>query len=117
MDKPFDPSKPVQRRDKRPARVLAVDLKNTNYPIVAAWTDVNGDENLDTYTMEGRAFGGDAGRNLINIPVRRTGWIGIIPVAAGENLMAYASHIYETKEACRLARGPTTIIPIEWDEP
>lgn len=122
MDKPFDPSKPVQTRDGRPARVLAVGLKNIDYPIVAAWVTLSGQETAGIFTLDGRfRLDHSSGHpnDLINIPVRRTGWIGI-SLTTVPGRVADASHVYETKDACEASvafHGFTTIIQIEWDEP
>jgi hypothetical protein len=57
--KPFDPSKPVQTRDGRSARILATDFKATsgyNWSIVAAIKNVDDTETLYKYYSNG-SFG------------------------------------------------------------
>lgn len=72
MPNRFDPTKPVQTRDGRKARILATDLKDPNYPILAAVTlPRTGLERPIVYTSEGKW---SLSRNcfsesdLINIP-------------------------------------------------
>lgn len=69
MNKPFDPTKPVQLRDGSPARILAVDVKNSNYPIVAAYTSEHGEEICEMFTSEGNYYvKGDDNMDLVNVP-------------------------------------------------
>jgi len=81
---PFDPSKPVQTRDGRPARVLCTDAAGV-YPIVALIRDQDGTDHADHYTAAGHFFEDSSGCNeddLINIPpapVRHTiaRWVSV----------------------------------------
>lgn len=66
-EKEFDPTKPVQTRDGRKARIICTDLKDTK-PLVVLVARENGIEDIQTYTMEGKFFCiGDDPRDLINI--------------------------------------------------
>lgn len=67
MTKPFDPTKPVQTRDGRAARILATDFKG-NYPIIAAISQENR-EYIDLYETSGKvSFFDGGGSDLVNIP-------------------------------------------------
>ena len=71
MTKSFDPTKPCQTRDGRPARILCTDLVG-DYPIVAAVPrQEDGLEILVTTKSDGsysRGIGGSF-HDLVNIPV------------------------------------------------
>lgn len=72
MTKPFDPTKPVQLRDGTPARIIATDIKNSNYPIVAVCTSENGEEYCETFTSEGKLLHGGTkdDLDLVNVPAK-----------------------------------------------
>ena len=73
MSKPFDPTKPVQTRDGRPARIVAQGLKS-HYSIIAVITEPDGGERAITHTAEGvyRSGSSEPGLNdLINVPEKR----------------------------------------------
>lgn len=65
----FDPTKPVQTRDGRPARILATDFKG-NFPIVAAVEFCDGTEIVYSYYDDGTMNRSrlQRGYDLINIP-------------------------------------------------
>lgn len=69
MTKPFDPTKPVQLRDGSPARIIAVDINHSVYPIVAAYTSEHGEEICEMFTSEGNYYaGGEDNMDLVNVP-------------------------------------------------
>jgi len=66
----FDPTKPVETRDGRKARILCTDKKGAKkYPVVALIEDEDGDEDEATYTPEGHFFddGSEDPRDLVNV--------------------------------------------------
>jgi len=69
----FDPTKPIQTRDGRKARILCTDLKGRGlYTLVATILNPDG-EFVNTFTNEGSIlYGSDSLRNsdLVNIPQR-----------------------------------------------
>jgi hypothetical protein len=68
----FDPTKPVQTRDGRKARIICTDAKGGN-PIVALRTSENGKyEVMELYYEDGRCQASSPGCDLINIPEKRT---------------------------------------------
>ena len=70
MTSTFDPTKPVQTRDGRKARIVATGLVGATYPIVAIVTEEDGDEASDNYLDTGQAYLHAYPHNddLINIP-------------------------------------------------
>lgn len=68
----FDPTKPVQTRDGRAARILTTDLKSADYSIVAAYLDGNGRELVNTFTANGSYWSDDRENpmDLVNVPER-----------------------------------------------
>lgn len=80
-NKPFDPTKPVQTRDGRAARILATDAKNACYPIIAV-IQTSAGEKPQSYTLEGRfCFGVTDDTDLVNVPEGRVleCWINAYP--------------------------------------
>jgi hypothetical protein len=81
MTKAFDPTRPVQTRDGRKARIVCVDALGAQ-PIVAL---VEGDK----YETEGRHYMDGfyqhdrvpSLRDLINIPQKREGWVNVYPAS------------------------------------
>ena len=80
--KPFDiqkarEGKPVCTRDGRKARILAFDLKNDEYPIVAA-VENDSSEILLSYTMNGEiANGVESDKDLMMLPEKKEGWVNL----------------------------------------
>jgi len=71
MTKPFDPSKPVQTRDGRKARILCTD-KVGHHPIVAlVMSSYSSEENTFYYDEEGCISEVPNPLDLVNIPERR----------------------------------------------
>lgn len=80
--KPFDiqkakEGKPVCTRDGRKARIICFDLKNDEYPIVAAVED-DSFEVLFSYTTNGEIIDGiESDKDLMMFPEKKEGWINI----------------------------------------
>lgn len=77
----FDPTKPVQTKSGKPARILATDRKNSKYPIIALVTYPAGGEEVESFRSNG-IFYADASlseRDLINVPEKRTyeRWVNV----------------------------------------
>jgi len=63
----FDPTKPVQTRDGRKARIICTDKKSIS-TIVALVEDENGEEGIISYLGSGTVFiNGESPVDLINI--------------------------------------------------
>lgn len=84
----FDPTKPVQTRDGRPARILCVDAKISKTAPIVALVDRPGEDGelLDFYDADGRASCSISGGNdLVNVPQTVGRWIHLYRyVANGE---------------------------------
>lgn len=101
--------KPVCTRDGRKARIICFDLKNDEYPIVAAIGN-DSSETLFSYTTNGKiADGIESDKDLMLLPEKKEGWVII-----------RKGDIYETEELARKAlinsRTAITIKKITWEE-
>ncbi len=96
IKRPFDPTKPVQTRDGRKARIICTDAKGTQ-PIIALIDD--GSYEIERrFCASGSFFVGygqeDCRTDLINIPARikREYWV---------NVYSYRiSSLFDTKAEC-----------------
>ena len=112
--KPFDiqkarEGKPVCTRDGRKARIICFDLKNDEYPIVAAVGN-DSSETLFSYTTNGEiADGIESDKDLMMLPEKKEGWINV-----------YKERCYETKEEAIRHIAPGThyidTIRVEWED-
>ena len=118
--KPFDiqkarEGKPVCTRDRRKARIICFDLKNGEYPIVAA-VENDSSEILFSYTTNGEiADGIEFDKDLMMCPVKRTGYINIY------DNNRVCKQIFETEGEAKIAGNSTPgryikTIKIEWEE-
>lgn len=73
----FDPTKPVQTRDGRKARILGT-IKNDDYPIVAAVSDGPYEE-CEEYSSEGFYYRKEEPSkfDLVNVPDERELWVNV----------------------------------------
>lgn len=77
----FDPTKPVQTRDGRSARIICTD-RDSIYPIVALVRELNGEESVSFHTNNGRVtphYGGPSRVDLINVPEKHVRWVNFFP--------------------------------------
>jgi hypothetical protein len=73
LEKPtFDPTKPVQTRDGRKARIVCTDRAGSDYPIIALIMENNDIEICYIYAINGHFWGNESGHrlDLINVPER-----------------------------------------------
>lgn len=118
--KPFDiqkakAGKPVCTRDGRKARIICFDLKNDEYPIVAAVGN-DSSETLFSYTTNGEiADGIESDKDLMMLPEKKEGWVNIDKGGSGKITI---SSPYSTKEEAIHNDNETTIdtIKISWEE-
>lgn len=80
-NKPFDPTKPMQTRAGREARITCTDRIDTGgYSITAL---IMGEDNIEhqySFLSSGRYYRGEeCDVDLINIPVVRKGWFNVYP--------------------------------------
>lgn len=106
-----------QTRDGRPARILATDLRN-KWPIVAA-VEERGKDDVVLYCADGRLWDDSAEHvsDLINIPVKREGWVNIYHSTRADGLECGTVHPTEAdaKGCARLVDAIATV-KIEWEE-
>ena len=76
MNTTLDPTKPVQTRDGRHARIITTTADNGLYPVIALVQDLPNApcESLQSFTSAGRfsALGGWTDKDLLNVPVKHT---------------------------------------------
>jgi hypothetical protein len=119
----FDPTKPVQTRDGRPARILDAAIKNPLYPIAAVYlgdssTGEPPREIVAIYTKDGFYSEGDTCPcDLVNVPIKKGGWINIYqknnyPGAVGDVVCRSKEEAIER----RIQKTDVTTIYIEWEE-
>ena len=102
--------KPVCTRDGRKARIICFDLKNEEYPIVAAIGN-DSSETLLCYTINGEIVRGNykSDKDLMMLPEKKEGWVNV-----------YKERIYSTKEEAIEATydGATYIdtVKVCWEE-
>jgi hypothetical protein len=73
----FDPTKPVQTRDGRKARILCTNAVGT-HPIIAA---VNSSDGVCEYPIQvqddGKVYSGESKSDLVNVPQEITIWFNV----------------------------------------
>lgn len=112
----IDWTKPVRTvGDHRPVRVLCIDAKITDYPVVALVADKgSGLEYTCTLTSEGSEFVGvhSHGVQVENVPETRVAYLNIYPGKSG-----MCSHTTR-KEADLAANGPDRLacVRVEYTE-
>ena len=112
--KPFDleaakAGKPVCTRDGHKARIICFDLKNDEYPIVAA-VENDSSETLFSYTTNGEiADGIESDKDLMMLLEKKEGWVNV-----------YKDSVYDTKDEALIgrseSRGYIDTIKINWSE-
>lgn len=76
--KPFDPTKPVQTRDGRAARIIDTNFKclqNKNYTLIVVITNNTNNESIHVFRSDGSYIDSKPDWNLINIPEKHVRWI------------------------------------------
>jgi hypothetical protein len=115
----FDPTKPVQTRDGRKARIICTDMVDERYPIVALITEETDREFPVSFTADGRIL--DSARehdnDLVNIPEKREGWINVYPVPESP-WRTPSDWLYPTMEEAieDCTDGYITTVKVEWTE-
>ena len=111
--KPFDleaakQGKPVCTRDGRKARIICFDLKNEEYPIVAAIGN-DSSETLLCYTINGEIVRGNykSDKDLMMLPEKKTGWI---------NIKKDGGIFKSREEAERNCSDDYFVVEVEWEE-
>lgn len=93
---------PVCTRDGRKARIICFDLKNDEYPIVAA-VENDSSETLFSYTTNGEiADGIESDKDLMMLPEKKEGWVNIYKEGIDQ-------YIYNNEKAALSRRGSDCI--------
>ena len=89
--------KPVCTRDGRRVRIICFDLKNGEYPIVAA-IENDSSETLLSYTINGEIVKGNYewDKDLMMLPEKKEGWINIYN--ADTTFYYVDGRVFETKD-------------------
>lgn len=119
--KPFDPTKPVQTRDGRKARIVCTDATQSDYPIVALIDSVFGEVPY-AFRKDGTRFPKEdldmTEIDLINIPVKKEGWVNVYAPGFQDFYVGWCSHAYRTKDQADKEAQPDRLdcVRIEWEE-
>ena len=109
----FDTNKPFTTRDGRAVTLFTADAEGS-YPLVG---QIAGDTNVWVWRKDGtRERSGPEGVDLINTPVKRTGWINLY---MRENGSVFTGRdVWETEAVaeCRATPDAITTVCIEWEE-
>ena len=123
--KPFDiqkarEGKPVCTRDGRKARITCFDLKNEEYPIVAAIRN-DSSETLLSYTINGEIVKGNykSDKDLMMFSEKKEGWVNIVRGSNGSPHMGRG--IFQSKEEAENAIKAFSdnlidTVKINWEE-
>jgi hypothetical protein len=108
----FDPSKPVQTRDGRPARIVATDVKNDEYPILALIAEEDDTEYEATFTAEGAFLndGCENARDLVNVPETTTEYVNL---GGAFSRQEFAEREHEGWAVAKLVREGSKIVSAE----
>lgn len=92
--------KPVCTRDGYKARILAFDIKDDRYPIIAAVDYGDDKEEILSYTIDGRYDGNESDDDLVMATEKKKGWMCIFKAGKANNddTIATTSSIFKTKE-------------------
>lgn len=99
-------------------RILCTD-RQSEYPIVGLIETDHGDETIGSWRKDGQQVEIQSGLDLVNVPVKREGWIGVTPNEPGKSPLAHTTYAYATRE-CAIAASDNESacqpIRIEWEE-
>ena len=115
-----NPSRKVVTRDGRPVRIICMDAKYYNYPIIAFISLKDGTEVICPYTKNGVRFHvRQEGDDLFFAAEKHEGWINIFK-SSNDIAFLGQSLIFESKEdAEKDGKGCdcyVATIKIEWEE-
>lgn len=119
MSKPFDPTKPVQTRDGRPARIICTDRNHIDGPIVALITAQTrgheGEELIQSFYENGyyRPYPfSPHSIDLVNIPERTEKFL---KVYSGETFGRMHKSL-EAAKACEKIREPDGYLKLIYED-
>jgi hypothetical protein len=116
MGKPFDSTKPVRTRDGRAARIVCTDAGGMQ-PLVAL-VSLAEREIIERYHKNGLYYENgrhESGLDLVNIPVKRGGWVNVLPP---DRICRDVVGMYDTKEAAdkNASENRVACIFVEFEE-
>lgn len=121
--KTFDPTKPVQTRDGRDARIVAVDYACSGETIVAAVRMTSGEERLRTFNTDGRYFNDmEETSDLVNITIKKTGWTVLSKNFYVDNVDVSTPRLFESEQEAHdwigrySGRRSLFVARVEWEE-
>ena len=107
----FDPTKSVQTRDGKPARIICTDAKNADgRPMIVLVEVPKGHETAISYAANGRYAAEKHDFDLINVPQKHKRWLNIY---SGTNWPFLGTHFATRAEADQEAYPNTRIACIE----
>jgi len=107
----FDPSKPVQTRDGRKARIICTDRKHPDGPIVALIeypesSPHAGDETYRSYYADGRYYPSvESPTDLVNVPVVTHKYNRLYRGSISSNSLHFADIASDTEQQARDGRS------------
>lgn len=121
--KPFDleaakAGAPVMTRDGRPARILAFDVENAGYPVVAAIKTSTGEcERVELFTEQGQ-FDEDTkedNRDLFMAPIKHRAWVNVYKGGYYQIGSLFDTEAEAIKYGEKFPTYITTVL-VEWEE-
>lgn len=88
----FDPTKPVQTRDGRKARIVCTDRVGHTNLVALVMTDYF--EAVYSYYSTGKHISGNDGADLVNVPEKR--WVNLYEKRAGFTLFTSEENALKT---------------------
>lgn len=123
INKPLNLDKPVQTRDGRAARIICTNRKTsgTQMPVLALVTTHHlgsVSEYIEFFTEEGTTHrdGSVSKLDLINIPVKRKGWVNVYPWGEKNFTIAEAHKTKTSANRAAVVAKRIACIPIEFEE-
>jgi hypothetical protein len=117
MNSEFDPKKPYRQRNGQPAEILCDDLDG-DFPFSAKIT-VDGRKTTARLMRDGRYYKGqDTPHDLVNLRVKKTGWLNIYPAKTAVHLATAGYSVYQTREDANTYTHDDRIacVQITWEE-
>ena len=112
-----NPSRKVETREGKPARIICTDAKSEKYQVVALVTKKDGQESLATFETSGKYCSGyNSHLDLFFAPEKHEGWVNVYKSGFSWSL---GTNIWQTEEEAKKWEGAAdyvTTIKIEWEE-
>lgn len=100
----FDPTKPVQTRDGRKARIICNGINNPSYNMAAVVAEHDGAENVSIYGAQGEFYVNvrePSDSDLVNIPEER--WVNLYE--AQNSIWKFGGSLFDSKQAADDGQG------------